>query len=66
MMKMLEQGHEKVKLSKEETDKLACWIDLGVPYCGDYAEGNIWTCNSNGPTRHIENRHGSVIKLALQ
>ena len=30
------------------------------------AEGNIWTCNSNGPTRHIENRHGSVIKLALQ
>jgi streptogramin lyase len=28
------------------------------------AEGNIWTCNSNGPTRHIENRHGSLIKIA--
>ena len=29
------------------------------------AEGNVWTCNSNGPTRHIENHHGSVIRLAL-
>ena len=29
------------------------------------AEGNVWTCNSNGPTRHIENRHGSVIRLVL-
>ncbi len=29
------------------------------------AEGNVWTCNSNGPTRHIENHHGSVIRLVL-
>ncbi len=28
-------------------------------------EGNIWLSNSNYPTRHIENRHGSIIKLAL-
>jgi len=38
-----EQGHEGVKLSQEELDKIACWIDLLVPYCGDYVEANAWT-----------------------
>jgi hypothetical protein len=22
---------------------IAAWIDLGVPFCGDYAEANDWT-----------------------
>jgi hypothetical protein len=39
----VEQGHEDVKLSQEEMDKIACWIDLLVPYCGDYTEANVWT-----------------------
>jgi hypothetical protein len=43
LIAMLDKGHEKVALSKEEKDKLACWIDLAVPYCGDYQESNIWT-----------------------
>ncbi|MGB0580151.1 MAG: carboxypeptidase regulatory-like domain-containing protein [Limisphaerales bacterium] len=28
-------------------------------------EGNIWTCSSNGPTRHNERGRGSVIKLEI-
>ncbi|TET96051.1 MAG: hypothetical protein E3J26_01805, partial [Candidatus Zixiibacteriota bacterium] len=43
LITILEQGHEGVKLSREEIDKLACWIDLLVPYCGDYTEANAWT-----------------------
>lgn len=43
LMTILEQGHEGVKLSREEIDKFACWIDLLVPYCGDYTEANAWT-----------------------
>ena len=35
-------GHCKVKLSQEELDKIACWIDLLVPFCGDYAEAGAW------------------------
>ena len=38
----LEDGHNGVKLSREEMDKIACWIDLLVPYCGDYMEDNCW------------------------
>jgi len=37
-----EKGHNKVKLSREEMDKLAAWIDLVVPFCGDYVEANAW------------------------
>jgi hypothetical protein len=27
---------------REEMDKIACWIDLLVPFCGDYTEANAW------------------------
>ena len=42
LIDMLESEHNGVKLSREEMDKIACWIDLLVPYCGDYMEGNCW------------------------
>ena len=43
LMALLEQGHEGVSLSTEEMDKIACWIDLLVPYCGRYTEANTWS-----------------------
>ncbi|MBN2272198.1 MAG: hypothetical protein JXN61_16415 [Sedimentisphaerales bacterium] len=42
LIDMLESGHNGVKLSREEMEKIACWIDLLVPYCGDYTEANCW------------------------
>ena len=42
LLVLLEAGHYGVKLSREELDKFACWIDLFVPYCGDYFEANAW------------------------
>jgi hypothetical protein len=45
MIKQLRDGHGKVKLSTEEMDKLCAWIDLGVPFCGDYLEANNWSKN---------------------
>ncbi|MBW1864645.1 MAG: hypothetical protein JRI64_03175 [Deltaproteobacteria bacterium] len=66
MMKMLEKGHEEVILSKEETDKLACWIDLLVPYCGDYVESNSWddprTQSHNGFIKRSINSETDVTK----
>ena len=29
------------------------------------ADGNLWTCNSNGPARHTERGYGSIIKLEI-
>lgn len=28
-------------------------------------DGNVWICNSNYPSRHVENHHGSLIKIAM-
>ncbi|MDR1382521.1 MAG: hypothetical protein LBJ67_01540 [Planctomycetaceae bacterium] len=49
LMKMLDpklaadgKTHSDVKLTREELDKMAAWIDLLVPAYGDYKEGNLW------------------------
>ncbi len=43
LMAMLDEGHGNVTLSREEREKMACWIDLFIPFCGDYHEANAWT-----------------------
>ncbi len=42
LMKYLEPSHYGVQLSDEEKRKVACWIDLNVPYCGSWMELNFW------------------------
>ena len=29
------------------------------------ADGNIWTCNSNYPPRHVETGKGALIRIAM-
>ncbi len=47
MMKMLRSGgdanHKDVHLTDRELRSMALWIDLLVPYCGDYREAADWT-----------------------
>jgi hypothetical protein len=38
LIAMLEEGHNGVKLAPEELERFVVWIDLLVPYCGDYTE----------------------------
>jgi hypothetical protein len=42
LVDMLQKGHYDAKMTREEMDKIACWIDLLVPFCGDYTEANAW------------------------
>jgi len=39
------------ELSQQELDKLAAWIDLVVPFCGDYVEPNAWPEEALGHAR---------------
>jgi len=39
LIAMLRKGHEKVVMTREEIDKIACWIDLALPHSGDWTEG---------------------------
>ena len=38
----LDKGHCKA-ITDAEKRTLACWIDLGIPFCGDYEEGAAWS-----------------------
>ena len=40
---MLRKHHNDVRLSREELAKIACWIDLLVPYCGEFREDHAWS-----------------------
>jgi len=42
LIKILDSGHHGVKLPQKAMDGLCAWIDLNIPYCGDYDEGNTW------------------------
>jgi hypothetical protein len=53
LITVLEQEHEGVKLSREEMDKIACWIDLVVPFCGDYREANAWSAEEVRKYEHF-------------
>ena len=38
LVQMLKKGHGGVKLTEEDWDRLITWIDLNVPYAGDWRE----------------------------
>jgi hypothetical protein len=42
LMQHLEPSHNNVQPSQAEKQRVACWIDLGVPFCGSYTEANQW------------------------
>ena len=43
MMHMLENGHHGVSLTEEEFHKMSAWLDLLVPFVGEYREAHDWT-----------------------
>lgn len=53
LLSMLAQGHRGVSLSPDELRTMACWIDLLVPYCGDYEEANAWAPEELEAYRHF-------------
>ncbi|HUS90243.1 MAG TPA: hypothetical protein VM695_00290 [Phycisphaerae bacterium] len=58
---MLAAGHNGVRLTREEKEKVACWIDLLVPYCGDYREANVWTPADHRKYDHYEQRRSEML-----
>lgn len=70
LMELLEKGHHDVKLDPIEMFKLASWIDLLVPFSGDYREGGIWSPRDHSyytyyetkRARHKEEEKQSVLE----
>ena len=53
MIQMLENGHHDVTLSPRDLLMLALWIDLTVPYVGDYTEANVWSESEERKYEHF-------------
>jgi DNA-binding beta-propeller fold protein YncE len=53
LLSMLADGHYGVQLTTGDIEKLACWIDLQVPFCGSYEEANQWTGEQQQTYRHF-------------
>ncbi len=53
LLPLLTANHYDVRLTPEEIETLTCWIDLQVPFCGDYEEANLWTPEDQSKYRHF-------------
>ncbi|MCL2348090.1 MAG: hypothetical protein FWC50_07480, partial [Planctomycetaceae bacterium] len=58
--------HNDVKLSREELGKIALWIDLLVPACGDYVELNRWNDAEKEKFACYENKKREMHALDVQ
>ncbi len=63
---MLAQGHAGVELTREELDKIACWIDLGVPYCGDYLEAGAWSPEAKAEYAYYQHKRDHMAAIEKQ
>lgn len=56
-------NHKDVKLSDLESRILALWIDLLVPFCGDYREEGDWTPQEHAEYAYYEMKKEEMNKL---
>ena len=56
LMKLLRNGHRDAKLTDEDLRILAAWIDLLVPFGGDYYRGAAWTPEQTAYYRYYEGK----------
>jgi len=63
LITMLRAGHSGVRMTAEELDKLSAWIDLNIPYCGEYDEANVWNDSEKKlfSTRMIERQRNEAL-----
>lgn len=69
MIKMFRSGgdanHKEVHLPESEIKKLALWIDLLVPYCGDYLEAADWTPAERAIYAYYEMKKSEMNRIIL-
>ena len=66
LITLLERGHYGVAMTREEMDKLACWIDLLVPFSGDYYEAAAWTPAERQKYEHYQDKRRRMEELERQ
>jgi hypothetical protein len=63
ILDVLAEEHHGVKLAQEDLDKIACWIDLLVPFCGDYTEANAWNEADQAKYAHFQRKRDRLEQI---
>jgi hypothetical protein len=66
LVSMLEAGHHDVRLARDELERIACWIDLQIPFCGDYEEAQDWGDGDRAKYRHFLEKRRCMEELERQ
>lgn len=67
LVSMLRKHHGGAKLTAEQLDMITCWIDLGVPFCGNYLEANAWSDDEKAfYDKFVAKRHAMEADEAAQ
>lgn len=65
LMKHLEPEHNGVKVSQEEKERIACWIDLCVPFCGSYTDANQWGPADKATYLYFEAKRARLAEIEI-
>ncbi|MDR1817102.1 MAG: hypothetical protein LBR07_02775 [Puniceicoccales bacterium] len=53
---LLDANHGKTRITREEIALLAAWVDMGVPFCGDYTEAAAWSERDRAKHDHYQRK----------
>ncbi|MGE5294036.1 MAG: hypothetical protein ACM3VT_04355 [Solirubrobacterales bacterium] len=62
----LAKDHYGIRLMPEELETFACWLDLQVPFCGDYEEANVWNDADKAKYAHFLEKRRRMEELERQ
>jgi hypothetical protein len=65
LMQYLEPSHYDVGLSAAEKKRIACWIDLCVPFCGSYTEAHLWEPQAQATYLYFEAKRARLAEIEI-
>lgn len=65
LMQHLEPSHNDVQVSPAEKQRVACWIDLCVPFCGSYTDANRWEERVKATYLYFEAKRARLAEIEI-
>ena len=66
LMNYLEPVHYNVQLSENDKRAIACWLDLGIPFCGSYLEARLWNEQEMNVYDHFQKKREAAALEELE
>jgi hypothetical protein len=64
-MQYLEPAHYEVRVPEAEKERMACWIDLCVPFCGSYTEAHRWEPQAQATYCYFESKRARLAEIEI-